>query len=43
MLALKTVLADLDDVSLLVFDELWTLRSTQQHESTLTFSEVSPQ
>ena len=29
--------------SLLVFDELWTLRSTQQHETSLTFHEIAPQ
>ena len=28
---------------LLLFDELWTLRSTQQHETSLTFHEVAPQ
>jgi hypothetical protein len=26
-----------------VFDELWTLRSTQQHETSLTFHETAPQ
>jgi peptide chain release factor 3 len=36
-------LYDAKGMSLLVFDELWTLRSTQQHESTLTFHEIAPQ
>jgi peptide chain release factor 3 len=36
-------LYDAKGMSLLVFDELWTLRSTQQHESTLTFHDVAPQ
>ncbi len=36
-------LYDAKGMSLLVFDELWTLRSTQSHETTLTFHEVAPQ
>jgi hypothetical protein len=36
-------LYDAKGMSLLVFDELWTLRSTQQHETSLTFHEVAPQ
>jgi len=36
-------LYDAKGASLLVFDELWTLRSTQQHETSLTFHEVAPQ
>ena len=39
----RMLLYDAKGHPLLLFDELWTLRSTQQHESTLTFSEVSPQ
>ena len=37
------LLYDAKGQSLLVFDELWTLRSTQQHEPSLTFHEVAPQ
>ena len=39
----RMLLYDAKGMSLLVFDELWTLRSTQQHETTLTFHEVAPQ